>query len=409
MNNSTEVDFLRTLFRAGVFLDGTGSDAKRDIYFSVENGRIAAIGRRDDFAADEAAIAADYSGYSVLPGLIDAHVHLFMEGIFDLKERSRRRKEENKDETLIRGLNNFTRTLQNGVTTVRDLGGSFAIGTILKKAVQKKMLPGPRVLTSNQAISITGGHFYYAGGREADGEAEVVKAVREQAKKGADCLKFMLTGCVNFVRRDAGFVEYSPQETEALINEAHALGRKVAVHANGNKGVRQALSFGVDTLEHGALLDEETVDLLCEKKIYWLPTLLPFQRMLDYSLLYNAATLPREGIEAVYNKHLAMVTRAIENKAKIAAGTDAGALGVEHGDIWRELLLLVKCGMKNTDAVRAATFLAAEALGISEDTGTLSQGKRADFIFVQGDAANNIECLGQVHAVFQNGVCVYKN
>ncbi|MDR1702271.1 MAG: amidohydrolase family protein [Sporomusaceae bacterium] len=400
---------MQQLFRAGFFIDGTGCEVKRDVYFAVAGGRIGDIGRRDDFAAADAEAAADFSEYSVLPGLIDGHAHLFMEGVFDLKERSRRRKEEGKDETLIRGLNNFARARQNGVTTVRDLGGSFAIGSVLKKAAAQKMISGVRVLTAHQAISITGGHFYYAGGREADGAAEVVKAVREQVKKNADLIKFMLTGCVNFVREDAGFVEYSPPETEALIKEAHALGRKVAVHANGVKGVRQALSLGVDTLEHGALLDEETVDLVCEKEVYWLPTLLPFQRMLDYSLLHEVPSLPRAGLESVYHRHLAMVARAVKNQAKIVAGTDAGALGVEHGDVWRELALLVKCGMKNTDAVRAATSLAAEALGISHDTGSLTPGKRADFIAVSGNAAADITCLQQVKTVFQNGSCVYNS
>ncbi len=393
------------LIYAGLFIDGTGCRPLSNIYLAVDNSRITAIGRAADFAEEDVRRALDYSRCTVLPGLVDSHVHLFLEGVYDLKERGRRWKED-KDLTVLRAVKNLQMTIKKGVTTIRDLGGPYDIASLFKRAVKQKILTGPRIIAANQAISITGGHFHYAGGREADGPEEMVKAVREQVRAGADCIKVMMTGCVNFVRQDAGIVELTVEETNAVVREAHRMGKMVAVHANGPAGVGQAVTAGVDTIEHGALLDETAASMLTESSAYWLPTLLPFQRMLDYSREYDSVTLPQSGLESVYARHRAMVGKSIAAGGKIVAGTDAGALGVEHGDLWWELALLVEVGLPPLKAIHAATGLAAEAIGLKETVGTLTAGKQADILVVEGNPLEDILCLRNVGQVFKGGVAV---
>ncbi|CQR72554.1 imidazolonepropionase [Sporomusa ovata DSM 2662] len=396
------------LFKIGLLIDGTGFTPQDSCYLAVENGYITGIGQADDFAAAQVATAIDFSQYTVMPGLIDPHVHLFLEGISDLKSRTLRWKED-KETTLLRAVNNLTRTIRHGVTTVRDLGGPFAINTLLKKAVKQGIVTGPRVLSASQAISITGGHFHYAGGREADGPDEVVKAVREQVKVGADCIKIMMTGCVNFVRQDAGVVELSLSEAQAAVAEARHLKKMIAAHANGVDGVRQSLAVGVNTLEHGALIDAATTDMITESRVYWIPTLVPFERMMDYGRTHETRTLPAAGVEAVYRQHHAMVQRAYQAGAKIVAGTDAGALGVGHGDIWRELALLVECGLPAAAALHAATGLAAQAVGLEQEIGIVAAGKRADLLVLAGNPLQDINCIKNVVKVFKDGQEIFHN
>lgn len=390
------------LIKTGLLIDGTGREAQAACYLDVRDGFIAGIGKAEEFAAEQVQAAVDYSPYTAMPGLIDPHVHLFLEGVSDLSVRSLRWKED-KEFTLIRAVKNLALALSKGVTTVRDLGGPYGLNSLLKKAVRQNVLPGPGVLSACQAISVTGGHFHYAGGREADGPAEMVKAVREQAKAGADWIKIMMTGCVNFMRQDAGIVELSLAEAQAAANEAQHLQKPVAVHANGVEGVRQALTIGVRTLEHGALIDAATADLIAEKGVYWIPTLVPFERMLAYGRQYQTRTLPPAGIEAVYCRHQAMVMRAYQAGAQIVAGTDAGALGVEHGDVWREICLLVECGLPPLAALRAATGLAAQAMGLEKELGTLETGKRADFLILAGNPLTDITSIRNIVKVFKAG------
>lgn len=175
------------------------------------------------------------------------------------------------------------------------------------------------------------------------------------------------------------------------------------MHANGVDGVRQALSAGVSTIEHGALIDEVTADLIAASQVYWIPTLVPFERMLDYGRNHRIKTLPAEGIEQVYFRHQAMVLRAYQAGAKIVAGTDAGALGVEHGDVWREIGLLVECGLPPVAALHAATGLAAKAVGMDSQIGTIETGKRADLLVLEGNPLMDITCIRKIVTVFKNG------
>lgn len=387
------------LIKAGLLIDGTGSAPQPECYLSLEGGTIAAVGREGDFAGGEAEQAVNYSAYTILPGLMDAHVHLFLEGVADPKVRAGRWREP-KEMTLLRAANNAAATLKQGVTTVRDLAGPSGMSLALQQAVEKKVLAGPRIITCNQAISITGGHFHYAGGREADGPAEIVKAVREQVKAGAAWIKLMLTGSVNFATGNTGPVEFSFKEIQTAVTEAERFNRPVSAHANGVQAVRQALAAGVQSIEHGALLDEAAVDFLSSSPAYWVPTLAPFLQMLNQGHFGPSAQI---GLEQVYAHHSAMVRRGIAAGAKIVAGTDAGALGVQHGEVWQELALFVALGMPPVRAMASATGLAAEAIGAT-DTGVIAAGKQADLLVIDGNPLEDMQALRKIVRVYKDGI-----
>lgn len=393
------------LVKTGLLIDGTGAPPVHNCILAVEDGRIAAVGRQSDFAADAVQAAVDHSSCCLLPGLIDCHVHLFLEGVAEVKAREERWREP-RDITLLRAAKNAERSLWQGVTAVRDLGGPASIGATLKKAVGDGVLSGPRILTCHQAISAPGGHFHYAGGREADGPSDVAKAVREQVKAGADVIKLMATGIVNFRSESAGAVQLSLAEIKAAVREAGRFGRPVSVHANGPAGVQTALTAGVRTLEHGALLDEATVARLAASETYWVPTLSPFNQMLAYARQAAVASLPPAGLERIIVRHAAMVRRAIAAGAKVVAGTDAGSLGVNHGEVWREVAALAELGLPALAAIAAATGLAAEACGLGGEAGVIAAGRPADFIVVAGNPLTDIKLLGQVVRVYKDGIAI---
>lgn len=396
------------LIRAGLLIDGTGAPPRRDRYIATQNGKITAIGGKNDFAVGQVELAVDYSQYCLLPGLIDCHVHLFLEGIVDVKTRAERWR-EGQEAMLSRAAGNLEMTLRKGVTTVRELGGPHGIAKVLKQAVERKRLPGPRVLTCQRAISRTGGHFHYAGGREADGPQEIAAAVREQIEAGADWVKLMVTGMVDFRTEEVGAAELSRVEIAAAVAEARRLGRPVSVHVNGSGAVRDALAAGVDTIEHGILADEKTVGLLAESQAYWAPTISPLWQILNYSREHSAAAFPEDGVTRVYNRHLRVVRQGVAAGAAIIAGTDAGALGVDHGEIWRELALFVAVGMSPLAAIQAATGKAAKAIGVDAATGTVEAGKAADLLVVRGNPLEDISMLRDVIQVYRDGINILAN
>lgn len=350
----------------------------------------------------------DFSDLILLPGLIDCHVHLFMEGIYDMGTRTKRWK-EGRELTLLRAAKNLEQTLRSGVTTIRDLGGPEKLVGVLNQGVKEGVLSGSRVIRAGQAICITGGHFYYGGNYQADGVEELRKAVRVLCKEKVQVVKIMLTGCVNFVKQDAGFVEFTRKETEAIIHEAHRLGRKVAVHVNGEAGVRLALEAGADTIEHGALLQESCIEWMKEKLFYWVPTLIPFQRMYDYGRDYHYPAFPVEKVAEIYGQHQRVVSKAREAGMKIVAGTDAGALGVAHGNLAGEMSLLKKYGgFTAQEAILAGTLWAAEALGLEKEIGSLEVGKKADIIGVRENPLQDIDRIKQVAAVWKDGQLVHQ-
>jgi imidazolonepropionase-like amidohydrolase len=315
----------------------------------------------------------------------------------------------------LRAVANARRTLRSGFTTVRNLGlfvqtGGILLDVALKKAIDLGWIDGPRVVPAGHAITPTGGHLdptmFQAYAPHvlpltveegiADGVDEVRKAVRYQIKHGAQLIKVCASGGVMSHTGPAGAQQYSDDELRAIADEAHRAGLKVAAHAHGDDGIRAAIEAGIDCIEHGSLMSDETLDLFIERGTFLVPTTYLADGM-DTS--HAAPELQAKAAE-VFPRAKATVSKAIERGARIACGTDAPA--IPHGRNAKELIALVDRGMTPVQAIRAATTVAAELIDV-DDRGRLEPGLLADLIAVPGDPTADITVTEQVRFVMKGG------
>ncbi len=333
----------------------------------------------------------------VTPGLIDAHVHLLMDGGADpvgtLSASSTVQR-------VLQAQAHMRQQLSAGVTTVRDLGGPDEIAVALAAAVAAGELIGPQIVSSGRNITMTGGHGHFLG-READGEGAVRAAARAELKAGAQVLKFMATGGVLTQGVRAGAEAFTEAELRAGIEEAHKADKRTAAHAQGLAGIKNALRAGIDTIEHGAFdtWDEEALDLLQSR---WLvPTLAA-----PAGILSGKGTLPDWMIaktEPIAAKHQENTAAARRAKVRIAAGTDAGTPFNPHGNLPRELELLHSVGLSPLEVLQSATTVAAEALNLTGQVGTLQTGAWADLAVWEADPLDDITAYKQPLAVICRG------
>ena len=329
-------------------------------------------------------------GQTLLPGFIDAHIHICMDGSPDPVAAGLT---ESPIITTLKAAESARRTLMAGVTTVRDMGGKDGIDFGLRQAIDSGLIPGPRMLISGRLICMTGGHGWQIG-LEANGPDEVRKAAREQIKAGVDIVKLMATGGVLTPAVEPGSEQLTEEELRAGVEEAHKAGKKTATHAMGTRGIQNALRAGIDSIEHGVYLDDETVSMMMERNIPLIPTI---------SALYNIET---KGIEAgipafavektlkVKPFHLESIRMAREAGVSVAAGTDAGTPFNLHGENLGEIKLLVDYGgFSAMGAIEAGTRIAARVLGLEKELGTVEEGKVADLVLVEGNPLDNIDVL----------------
>ena len=392
------------VLRAARMLDVTGGRMLSNAVVVVQGDRIAAV---NPGTLPSGARTIDLGDVTLLPGFIDMHVHLTGEiSATSFTEPVTLTSVDLAFNAVANGL----KTLRAGFTTVRDVGSDVTVA--MGKAVAKGTVVGPRVISSRNAIGITGGHCDVTGfapgvlesgpeGGVADGPWEVVKAVRYQIKHGAGVIKTCATAGVLSLEGPVGAQQYSQDELKAMVDEAARHGTKVAAHAHGKDGIKAAVRAGVASIEHGSELDDEAIALMKANGTYLVPTSYLVDRI-------NLAVLPplvRAKAETILPMARESLKRAIAGGVKIAFGTDAGVY--PHGENAKEFAVYVKQGMSTLEALRTATLYAADLLGV-KDRGVIEAARFADLVAVPGDPLRDITVTERVSWVMHGGKIIEK-
>jgi imidazolonepropionase-like amidohydrolase len=406
-----------TLIHNGSLIDGNGGAPLPNAAVLVDGTRITAVGVPEQLDVPPDATRIDAQGGTILPGFIDTHVHLMFEGI-NIPQIMTRPFSLN----FYQAIRFMRRTLDAGVTSVRDAGGAD-VG--VKRAVEEGLIDGPRMQVSITALTITGGHGdgWMLSGNEfklfpsypgnpdgrCDGPEDVRRKVREVLRAGADVIKVHATGGVLSPTDHPEFTQFSPQELEIMVQEAHyRRGVKVMAHAQGSEGVKNAVRAGIHSIEHGIYLDDEAIELMLERGTFLVPTLVAPVGVLEAG--ERDGSMPEYGVRKareVVDAHRASIGRAYSAGVKIAMGTDAAV--VPHGTNLRELGLMCDVGMQPMDVLVASTKTAAECLGWQDRVGTLEAGKLADIVISTVDPLADIRALANndtIALVMKNGVVV---
>lgn len=404
------------VLRAERWVDVVGGEVRSPAVVVVEGERITAMNPTD---VPSPATEIDLGDVALLPGLMDMELNLVIGGPFSGHPRPD--VEESPSFKTLRGAFNARTTLHAGFTTVRNLGlfqktGGMLLDVDLARAIDLGWIPGPRIIPAGHAISPTGGHLdptmfqRLAPGIMpltieegiANGVAQVRQAVRYQVKYGAKVIKVSASGGVmSHAGGPPGAQHYSQDEFDAIAEEAHRLGVKVAAHAIGDDAIRACIRAGIDCIEHGFLASEETIRMMVEHGTFLVST----TALTDFLDVSKQAPEKQAKAAKVFPQAKSMLTAAIEAGVKIACGSDLPCF--PHGENWRELVAMVERGMTPAQALHAATVVSAELVSMEDDLGRLEPGFLADVIAVPGDPTDDITCTSDVRFVMKGGV-VYK-
>lgn len=376
------------LFRNGNVIIGNGRVVEKGMVV-VDGKLVKFVGPSKKYPPLKKDTVFDVSGKTVLPGLIDAHIHICVDGSPDpitslLKDSI--------PQITLKAADHARRTLEAGVTTVRDMGGKDYIDLAIRDGIESGILQGPRMLCSGKLVCMTGGHGWQFG-REANGVDEVRAAVREQLRAGADLIKLMATGGIMTKGVEPGSTQFTLEELIAGVEEARKAGRRTATHAQGTEGIKNALWAGINSIEHGFFLDDEAIGLLLDMKAFVVPTLCAPYHIIKAGVRRGVPAYAVEKSRKVMKSHWESVKKARKAGVPIAMGTDAGTPFNRHGENLKEMELLVKVGFTPMEAVIAATKTASEALGLGDKIGTLEKGKLADVVIIHEDPLENIGVL----------------
>ncbi len=400
LGGSGKAEGKRVALVGGVLIDGTGKDPLENSVVVTNAAVIEEVGRSDKVKLPAGCHIFDVSGKTVMPGMMDLHVHLSL-GDEPIVPRGGVMcgLEQSLPMLGIQVFRRARRTLEMGFTTVRDVGDWGYATVALRDAIAGGIVEGPRVLSSGQMITATGGHADLMPlwlertddvTNVADGVDGVLKAVRRQVKMHVDWIKFFATGGVMDSYDEQ---EFTDEEMATLINESHSKGRRVCTHAVQSRGMLAAVKAGVDTVEHGSYLTEEITELMIEKGIYFVPTLYAPFSLVERGSEFGLPQAYVEKARPLLKPHFESFRLAHQAGVKIALGTDAGYTPCPHGTNAFELELMVDNGMSEMESIVAATRTAAEALGLAEKLGTIAQGKWADLIVVDGNPLEEIKTL----------------
>jgi imidazolonepropionase-like amidohydrolase len=388
-----------SLIRNVSVIDGLGGQPLADWAVVVDGERIAWMGPDAQAPAFGDGLVVDGGGHSLLPGMINCHVHLCNDGAADLFAQV---VNDSVPIATIRSVINARLTLEAGITTVRDCGAASQIAIEIAKAVDQRLIEGPRVRAAGRVVTMTGGHGHFIG-READGPDEVRKAVRAEIKGGAHFIKVMATGGVLTPGVDPSQTAFQLDEMQAAVEEAHKAGRPAAAHAIGNGGIKNALKAGIDSVEHGFYLDDEAVNLALKNQSFLVPTLIAVDQIVNNGGTRGIPDWVVRKAESEAGHHRDSFVLAVKSGLRIAAGTDAGTPFNPHGDLALELAKMVEFGLPPMLALVAATSNAARLLRMDDQIGSIEKGKLADLILVPGDPLNDIGAMRRPALVMKSG------
>lgn len=413
---SAATDDQIVVLKAARLFDGKSSALVSHGVVIVQAGKIIDVG--SNLPAPDGALVIDLGDATLSPGFMDGHTHLTLDFSGDFNRRRLDELDLNVSEQAIRATTYARATVEAGFTTVRDLGSRFVgsrefVDVALRNAINKGLIPGPRMLVATKGIGATGGHFDptsgfrdFLFGREpdytdgiVDGPEEIRKAVRFEVKNGADVIKAAVSGGVLSLADEVDTPQFTPAEMAALVDESHRLRKKVAVHCHGDEAAKEAIEAGVDSIEHGSFLKPDTLALMKKKGTFLTPTLMAAEYIMGKIGQYPP--LLQAKAKAAYAARSEMFRNAVKMGVKISFGTDAAVF--PHGENAKEFALMVGLGMQPIEALKAATSNTAELLGIAPKVGTLEKGKLADVIAIPGDATSDITATERVSFVMKEG------
>jgi imidazolonepropionase-like amidohydrolase len=407
------------VLKAARMFDGKSNTLSTPGVVVVTDGKISGVGAKAPISAGAETI--DLGDATLLPGFIDAHTHLTMMYSDDWKQNLIDGLQKTIAEQALDASANARVTLMAGFTTVRDVGSSNFLDVGLRNAIRDGVVPGPRMLVTVHALGSTGGHCDHGGGfrqglfgKESDpldgvinGPDQARYAVRLDHKYGADMIKVCATGGVLSLTDDVDTPQLTQDELNAIVDEAHALRRKTAAHAHGNEGAKRAILAGIDSIEHGSFMQDDTLDLMKQRGTYLVPTLIAGESLgekIDKGMYLPPAIVAKT--RAALASRSQMFQHALAKGVKIGFGTDAAVY--QHGRNAEEFHLMVDLGMKPIDALRSAALADAGLLDLQDKIGTLDVGKFADIVAAPGNPAENIRQTEKVFFVMKEGV-IYRN
>jgi len=402
-----------TYIYCGNLIDGISKNIITEVTIVIEENKITDIRKGYTVPSDSTKIV-DLKNRTVMPGLIDAHVHLS-------GETNRNRYFEgfilNPEDFAFRSVGYAERTLFAGFTTVRDLGGTTTLA--LRNAINAGYLKGPRIIAAGKSIATTGGHADPTNGmnRELIGDPEAkegvingvdeaIKAVRQRYKEGSDLIKITATGGVLSNAKDGYGAHFTEEEIKAVVTTAKDYGYKVAAHAHGAEGMKRAIRAGVTSIEHGTFMDDEVIALMKQHGTYFVPTITAGKSVADSAMIpgYYPPVVTKKALETG-PKIQATFAKAYKAGVKIAFGTDAGVF--MHGKNFKEFEYMTEAGMPAMSAIQSATIAGADLLGLSDRIGSIEKGKLADIIAVEGNPLRDIRAMKEVRFVMKEGI-IYK-
>ena len=403
--------FSKTLIHAGNLIDGKSDVVQSKMSIIIDGNQITEV-IKGYIPTNNYKTYIDLKNFTVLPGLMDMHVHFG--GEYQSKAEAPTKVEREMEAILA--TQHALVTFRSGFTTVRQVGDSGMVAISLRDAINNGKIIGPRIFAAGKTIATTGGHADPTNGKALDdysypipeqgvvnGPYEVYTAVRQRYKDGADGIKITVTGGVLSQAKSGDNPQFTQEEVDAVVNAARDYGMWVAVHAHGAEGMKRAIKAGVDSIEHGTFMDDEAMDLMIENGTYYVPTISAGEFVAEKSKIDNYfPEIVRPKAASVGPQISGTFAKAYQKGVKIAFGTDAGVQ--PHGTNWKEFVYMVKNGMPEMKAIQAATMETAKLLRIDDKLGSIEKGKFADLIAVKGNPINDISILKDIEIVIKDGV-----